>query len=350
MYSTKSPWNILISLLRVAMLVTAGWFLLLWVENRNTGIPTAFKLVKKDFQQNDTAAAQSHINGYLAAHSTSARAFQYASLLCLNYNHPCMAADYARQGLRQCSNISGSSRARLYLLLSQALYSQGPAMVQQAEAAAQQAITLAPNSPDALNQAGYILAATSTSPTEIEEGLNNIRRALTLATHPFMLSSEQISQAQIASYEDSYGWALYRLSIYGQPQQAANTLSQAVAALNQAVSDLPVHSPDHTSTSIMYYHLALAAMHANHRGLAQSAAQTALFYNASSRRARKLLADIAKHNDSPQPPTPAAHLANMPQPAPAGTFTLLKLPSLKAAAFSKVTHSISAANATPPSP
>ncbi len=288
-----SGWRLLMFLLRVTTLGMLAWLLFVWFQSDLTKVPQQIKTANADFVHNDPEAAHATLDQYLLQHSTNARAFQRVVGLCMNFRQWQTAMSYAQQGLRQCNDTTAHERAMLYTALSTACYMQGGAMARPALAAAQQAYVLDATDPQVLDTLGYVTLAQSTDPVVISQGMQYVEEALAKCN-----ASPLTSRSILAACEDSYGWGLYRLSLYGSKIGSASSLSQSLAALNQAVADLSTSSPADEKSRI-YLHLAIVNEKAGQRDEAITQARVALFYNSQSKRAQQLIARISTGTSAP---------------------------------------------------
>ena len=108
----------------------------------------------------------------------------------------------------------------------------------QAILAAKHALDLLPDSPDALNEYGYVLA---TNGQQLDEAVRVTSRALQLLKKEPDSPETRLTTATI---EDSYGWALYG---QGHFDAAANALNQVSPIIRLKRYQSPKSSPKHSA-------------------------------------------------------------------------------------------------------
>ncbi len=288
----NSGWRLLMFLLRVTTLGMLAWLVFMWFQSEMQRTPAQIKTAQADFVRNDPEAAHATLDQYLLRHSTNPEAFERVIGLCMNFRQWQTAMSYAQQGLRQCNDTTAHERAALYTALSDACYMQGGPMARPSLAAARQAYVLDPTDPGVLNTLGYVTLSLSTDPLEISRGMQYVEEALKRGN-----ATPLTNAGVLAECEDSYAWGLYRLSIYGSKIGSASSLSQALAALNQAVADLPKSAPA-SAKAKLYIHLAIVNEKAGQAKEAITAARVALFYDSQSKRAQRIIARLSSGGTS----------------------------------------------------
>ncbi len=293
-------WRLLMFFLRVTTLGMLAWLVFIWFRSGVNSMPAQLKTAQADFEHNDPEGAQAELDKYLDQNSTDPDAFESVVGICMSFRRWQTAMSYAQQGLRQCNDTTAHERALLYTALSNACFMQGSLMSRPALAAAQQAYVLDPTDPDVLNTLGYVNVSLSTDPAVISHGMQYIEEALAKCS-----ASPMTGRSTVAACEDSYGWGLYRLSLYGSKIGSASSLAQSLAALNQAAADLPKSSQADEKAEI-YLHLATVNASAGQQQEALSAVRVALFYNADSKEAARLLKTLTVASTTPAAPHAAA--------------------------------------------
>lgn len=242
-------------------------------------------LSKKDLTQ-----ARASFDTFVRSSPTDPLTYLGITQVCLTFEQPTLAIEYIQHGLDACKDSPPAQRARLYVMLAESQTLAMPAHPQtQAIASARTALSLDPENPELQNALGYMLVDNDQNPEEAEK---LVRQALqSLKPH----GEDPFSDTLRPVVEDSFGWMLYKKGNY----------TAAVAALNQAVQDMPMGEADYT-TKYLYYHLGAAYRKAGQIEEARRILAIALQYDPDFAEAK------AEQALLPPPNTPAAQ----PPPAP----------------------------------
>ena len=216
--------------------------------------------------------------------------------ICLKTHHPDVAIEYLNRSLLPCKDAPRPTRADLYGMLAECYARVEPKPQQQAILAAQRAAELDPSSPRWLNAYGYVLADND---IQLDEAVQRTSLALQL-----LKKTPSDDPTMDCKVEDSYGWALYKKGNY----------DAAVAALNQAIADVPREIMDSPLKgellAPLYYHLGAASRRQGKIDIARQALQTALTYAPGNKDAKAELDDLNSHTPAhptdkgaPQQPT-----------------------------------------------
>lgn len=305
---SRSPLQALDLMMKLAVVFAMSWFLYASFNNRPPAPSPELQRAVAALKKGDEAGARTEFDRFLAAHPDNAAATIQVSILCHEAHRIDLMTDYLQQGMKKRTNADGVERAQLLAQLALALSESGKP--QQARAAAREAQTLAPDDPEILNQAGYVLADTSTDSTDLNDASKMISRALTILAGR---SGIEDPTGFLAVVEDSYGWVLYKQGLCGPPAVAQTAYAHAVTALLQAITDLPADAPPEAAKTV-YYHLGAAYHRIGQIEAARDALAVALHYDPHYPEALEEQRQLAL----PSPASPSQAHAFTPLPAPAG--------------------------------
>ena len=213
--------------------------------------------------KNDTKRARDLFDKFLRTRPTDPASYMAVSEVSAAYDQPTMAVEYAQRGLDVCKNASNPQRAQLYLRLSLGQSLAEPKHPQiRAIASVRTALSLDPLNPELQNAVGYTLV-------DNDQNLNEAEKLLRQSLQSLKPTGEDtFSDSRRPLVEDSFGWLLYKKGDY----------VAAVAALNQAVHDMPTGQPG-AAAKYYYYHLGAAYRKAGQVDAARRTLAVALQYD-----------------------------------------------------------------------
>lgn len=294
---------------RLAIVGILSWLLYTNFAPKPSALPALLTTSQRNLETGNVALARGEFAHYLSGHPRDPVAYQKVMEICLAAHRPDLAVRYGKDGGAACAQADPGDRAQLYLVLAEAYSDQGQALAPEASAAADQALNLIPNDPDALNARGYFLAESSTSPEDLQQARGLVTRALKELQDRASFSENDLT---LSEFEDSYGWVLYREGLFGPQDLSTENFENSVDALLQAASDMPANAPADLAKTL-YYHLGSAYAKLGRPQDARQALDVALHYDASYQDAKSLLQSLPQ-----PPPTPPATVAPAAAHAAAG--------------------------------
>lgn len=214
----------------------------------------------------DVKHARAVFDREIRANPTEPAVYALIAEACMQANHNDLASEYLERGVTACKDASRPQRAQLYMLLATAYSDLEKTKPQQrAILAAQRAAELDPDSPQILNEYGYLLADNDQL---LNEAVAATSKALQLLKKE---PNDPQTQLLTSMVEDSYGWALYKQGRY----------DAAVSALQQAIADVPPEIAADTKAnggmlSELYFHLGAASRRQKRPEIAKQALETAI--------------------------------------------------------------------------
>ena len=231
-------------------------------------IVVAQQALKKSAADSETVARR-QFDMLIKKSPLDATLFNTIMTVCAMEKRFALSLEYGERGLQTCKYNSNADRASLLLTMSGTFTHAHETPPQpQALAYARRALELDPDNPEVLNGYGYILADNARTVQEVNRSISYINRAL-----QFYRAAKGVNMLQLASTENSYGWALYKLGKYD-----AGAYARAADALTTAIDDMQ----EGTSGEIQkefYYHLGSACRSAGRIEEARHALQISLFYD-----------------------------------------------------------------------
>lgn len=254
--------------------------------------PDQLKPAEQALTAHKDQVAFAALDSYLNTNHRSAPAYSVVMELCARNKRPDLVKDYAARGAADLARASQEERASFLRAEASAYLECGPPSYPLARQTAEQADQLSPDSVESMNLLSYTLAEVADGPN----ALNDLLRAQKLIQEALKQINSQVgseAKLNLGIYEDTYGWVLYKLALYGPAAESSDRYDQAANVLLLARNDMPDGAPD-VDLREFFYHLGAAYARTNRPTQARSTLLIALHYDANYEPALKELEALPK--------------------------------------------------------